>query len=157
MAQRRSSPAAPRRTRRVPISPASTACGACPLWGPALLVPLHGIVGDHGNASIGGTERLHEANDPDHRTRRVTARPLDTEDAAPSSGSILHRFANPGRFLRLSASLLPFLIVPAVMLTVVGLGWGLFLAPADWQQGDAVRIMYVHVPSAWLASSGYFG
>ena len=38
----------------------------------------------------------------------------------------------------------------------VGLGWGLFFAPADWQQGDAVRIIYVHVPAAWLASSGYF-
>ena len=34
--------------------------------------------------------------------------------------------------------------------------WGLFFAPADWQQGDTVRIMYVHVPFAWLASAGYF-
>jgi len=42
-------------------------------------------------------------------------------------------------------------------LTALGLTWGLFLAPADWQQGDAVRIMYVHVPSAWLASAGYLG
>jgi heme exporter protein C len=42
-------------------------------------------------------------------------------------------------------------------LTALGLIWGLFLAPADWQQGDAVRIMYVHVPSAWLASAGYLG
>jgi heme exporter protein C len=74
----------------------------------------------------------------------------------PTTGSSLHRFANPGRFLRLSQRLLPWLVVPAVVLTVTGLGWGLFFAPADWQQGDAVRIMYVHVPSAWLASSGYF-
>lgn len=36
-----------------------------------------------------------------------------------------------------------------------GIIWGLFFSPADWQQGDAVRIMYVHVPAAWLASAGY--
>src|SRR6202522_189912 len=77
--------------------------------------------------------------------------------SAPKPGRSLHRFANPGRFLRLSGAVLPWLAVPAILLTGVGLGWGLFFAPADWQQGDAVRIMYVHVPSAWLASSGYFG
>ncbi len=77
--------------------------------------------------------------------------------AVPPAGSSLHRFANPGRFLRLSGVVLPWLVAPAIVLTVAaGLGWGLFGAPADWQQGDAVRIMYVHVPSAWLASSGYF-
>jgi heme exporter protein C len=67
----------------------------------------------------------------------------------------LHRFANPGRFLRLSGRVLPWLAVSAAVVTLAGLAWGLFLSPADWQQGDAVRIMYVHVPAAWLASMGY--
>ena len=67
----------------------------------------------------------------------------------------LHRFANPGRFLRISGLVLPWLALTALVLTAIGLGAGLFLAPADWQQGDAVRIMYVHVPFAWLASFGY--
>ena len=70
-------------------------------------------------------------------------------------GRLLHRYANPGRFLRLGARLQPLLTVPATLLTAIGLGWGLFLSPADWQQGDVVRIMYVHVPAAWLASLGY--
>ena len=70
-------------------------------------------------------------------------------------GGGLHRFANPGRFLRLAGALQPFLTIAAIALTGVGLVWGLFFSPADWQQGDAVRIMYVHVPSAWLASAGY--
>lgn len=70
-------------------------------------------------------------------------------------GAWLHRFANPGRFLRLGRWLQPVLTWPAIVLTIVGLGWGLFLSPADWQQGDAVRIMYVHVPAAWLGSLGY--
>ena len=70
-------------------------------------------------------------------------------------GRNLHRFANPGRFLRLAGAVQPYVSALALIVSVVGLGWGLFFAPADWQQGDAVRIMYVHVPSAWLASAGY--
>jgi len=83
-------------------------------------------------------------------------RPVDTTATlAPPPGRNLHRFANPGRFLRISGRVLPWLAVPAILLTLGGLAWGLFYAPADYQQGDAVRIMYVHVPSAWLASGGY--
>ena len=74
-----------------------------------------------------------------------------------SSTRSLHRFANPGQFLRLSGAVLPYLAIGAIVLTALGLGWGLFVSPADYQQGDAVRIMYVHVPSAWLASAGYTG
>ncbi len=51
--------------------------------------------------------------------------------------------------------MLPWLATAGALLTAAGLVWGLLFAPADWQQGDAVRIMYVHVPSAWLASAGY--
>jgi heme exporter protein C len=70
-------------------------------------------------------------------------------------GRSLHRFANPGRFLRLSGLVLPWLAVAGLVVTGVGLIWGLAFSPADWQQGDAVRIMYIHVPAAWLASAGY--
>ncbi len=70
-------------------------------------------------------------------------------------GDWLHRTANPGRFLRLGGAVQPALSVLALLLTATGLVWGLFLSPADWQQGDAVRIMYVHVPAAWLGSAGY--
>jgi heme exporter protein C len=91
-------------------------------------------------------------------TGGMDVRPIDASpgDSPAGRGSSLHRFANPGRFLRLSEAVLPWLTAAAIVLTVTGLGWGLFWAPADWQQGDAVRIMYVHVPSAWLASAGYF-
>src|SRR5690348_12667780 len=67
----------------------------------------------------------------------------------------LHRFANPGRFLRLASAVQPWVSWPGLILTVIGLTWGLFFSPADWQQGDSVRIMYIHVPAAWLASAGY--
>ena len=60
--------------------------------------------------------------------------------------------ANPNRFKRITNRLEPFLIVISVILISLGLYFGLFDSPKDYQQGDAVRIMYVHVPSAWLAS-----
>ena len=83
---------------------------------------------------------------------------LPPRTAGPNpSGKFLHRFANPGRFLRISGVALPWLAATGGILTAIGLIGGLFLAPADWQQGDAVRMMYVHVPAAWLASAGYFG
>ncbi len=73
----------------------------------------------------------------------------------PRSGRGLHRFANPGRFLRMASVVQPWLTASATLITGIGLLWGLFYAPADWQQGDMVRILYIHVPSAWLASLGY--
>ncbi len=83
--------------------------------------------------------------------------PVTAAPAAPIAGGTrnLHRFANPGRFLRLSGALVPWLTVIGIGLTAAGFVWGLFFAPADWQQGDSVRIMYVHVPAAWMASAGY--
>ncbi|GHD43016.1 cytochrome C biogenesis protein CcmC [Thalassobaculum fulvum] len=67
----------------------------------------------------------------------------------------MHRFANPTRFLRLANALLPWLGVAAVGLLGYGLWLGLLNSPADYQQGETVRIMYVHVPAAWVALAGY--
>ena len=64
------------------------------------------------------------------------------------------RLANPTRFIGLVGSLLPWLFALAAVLLVIGLIWA-FLAPEDYQQGTSVRIMYVHVPAAWLAMFGY--
>ena len=64
---------------------------------------------------------------------------------------MLHRFANPNRFLRLSAALLPWTAGLTLVLFVAGLFLALFGSPADYQQGETVRIMYVHVPAAWMA------
>jgi heme exporter protein C len=67
----------------------------------------------------------------------------------------MHRFANPGRFLRLANRIQPWLKA----LTLLGFALGFYLAligsPPDYQQGDTVRIMYIHVPAAWMALFTY--
>lgn len=67
----------------------------------------------------------------------------------------MHRFANPARFLRLAALVLPWVSVLSVLLFAAGLYLALFASPGDYQQGDTVRIMYVHVPAAWMAMFTY--
>ena len=62
--------------------------------------------------------------------------------------------ANPTRFMALSAKILPWLWAIAATLTLFGL-YRAWAAPFDYQQGETVRIMYIHVPAAWLAMFGY--
>jgi heme exporter protein C len=68
----------------------------------------------------------------------------------------MHRFANPSRFLRLSESLLPWLVAGMVLALIIGVYLALIGSPADYRQGEMVRVMYVHVPAAWMASAVYF-
>ncbi len=63
----------------------------------------------------------------------------------------MHRYANPARFLRLSRAVQPWAAALTVICLGAGLYLGLFASPADYQQGESVRIMYVHVPAAWMA------
>ncbi len=69
----------------------------------------------------------------------------------------LHRLANPARFLRIASPLLPWIAAGAAVCMGLGLWFGLVESPPDYQQGDAARIMYVHVPAAWNALAGYAG
>jgi heme exporter protein C len=65
------------------------------------------------------------------------------------------RFANPARFMRFSAAVLPWCAGATALLLGAGLILALFVAPPDYQQGEAVRIMYVHVPAAYMATLVY--
>jgi heme exporter protein C len=67
----------------------------------------------------------------------------------------MHRFANPGRFLRLTDRLLPWLAAATALGFGAGLYFALWNSPPDYQQGETVRIMYIHVPSAWIALFAY--
>lgn len=68
---------------------------------------------------------------------------------------MITKFANPARFERLAKVLLPVLSGLATLLLALGLCDALLLSPPDYQQSEAVRIMYIHVPSAWLAMMIY--
>lgn len=63
----------------------------------------------------------------------------------------LYDLANPVRFERIARPALPWLTGGTAALTALGLYYALFNSPADYQQGETVRIMYVHVPAAWMA------
>ena len=68
---------------------------------------------------------------------------------------MISRLANPARFMRASAVVLPWCGWASGAVLAVGVVLALFVAPPDYQQGEAVRIMYVHVPAAWMALSVY--
>ena len=67
----------------------------------------------------------------------------------------LHKMASPPHFYQLAKTLMPWFAVPGYMLIAYGAFAGLFIAPPDYQQSDAFRIIYVHVPAAYLSMMGY--
>jgi heme exporter protein C len=69
----------------------------------------------------------------------------------------MHAYANPARFLRIARPLTPWLAALGAVLVGIALVCGLVFTPADYLQGQTVRIMYVHVPAAWLAMGGWLG
>jgi heme exporter protein C len=69
----------------------------------------------------------------------------------------MHRFANPARFVRLARPLTAWFGWIGVGLVAVALAGGLVLTPPDYLQGDTVRIIYIHIPSAWLGMAGWGG
>jgi heme exporter protein C len=69
--------------------------------------------------------------------------------------TLTQQLANPTRFMELSSRVLPWASVIAAALIAYGLYLALLESPADYQQGETVRIMFVHVPSAWLSMGGY--
>src|SRR6056297_2780101 len=64
-------------------------------------------------------------------------------------------FANPARFMRFSARLLPWTAGLAALFLGAGLFWGFFLTPDDYQQGATVKIIFIHVPAAMMAINIY--
>ncbi|WP_395504584.1 heme ABC transporter permease [Ectopseudomonas hydrolytica] len=66
-----------------------------------------------------------------------------------------HKWVSPKWFYEMSGRWLPWLSIAAVLLIVSGLVWGLAFAPPDYQQGNSFRIIYIHVPAAFLAQSIY--
>jgi heme exporter protein C len=69
----------------------------------------------------------------------------------------MHALANPARFLRLARPATGWLLAIGLAVAALGVAGGLIIAPPDYLQGETVRIMYVHVPAAWLGMAGWVG
>ncbi len=69
--------------------------------------------------------------------------------------TVTQRLANPTQFMELSARILPWVVGAATLTIAYGLYLSFFDSPPDYQQGETVRIMYIHVPSAWVAMAAY--
>ncbi len=67
----------------------------------------------------------------------------------------MHGFANPKRFLNIARWLTPLLLVSGLLIAGGALAWGYFMVPPDRLMGDTVRILFLHVPSAWLGMGGW--
>lgn len=67
----------------------------------------------------------------------------------------MHGFANPARFLALARPITPWLMLSGIVLVGLSLWWGLTQVPPDRLMGETVRVMYVHVPAAWLGMGGW--
>ena len=67
----------------------------------------------------------------------------------------LHRFANPTRFVRITSAVAPWVAGLTVLAMAYGVWQALFVSPPDYQMGEAVRIMYVHVPAAYMSMLVY--
>lgn len=67
----------------------------------------------------------------------------------------MHQLANPTRFVKLADAILPWATGIAVIAFAIGIPMALVFSPPDYQQSETVRIMYVHVPSAWLGLFAY--
>ena len=68
---------------------------------------------------------------------------------------MLNFLANPNRFSRFSTAVIPWFGASTSVLLIIGIYYSLFSSPPDYQQGDSVRIMYIHVPAAWTAMACY--
>jgi len=67
----------------------------------------------------------------------------------------MHAFANPARFLKIARPATNWLLGLGLMLVAAGVVGGLFITPPDYLQGETVRILYIHVPAAWLGMAGW--
>lgn len=67
----------------------------------------------------------------------------------------MHGYANPARFLKIARPVTGWLLGVGALLLAAGIYGGLFVTPPDYLQGETVRILYIHVPAAWLGMAGW--
>ena len=81
----------------------------------------------------------------------MTSNPANAAPAAPRTGSLWLRYAAPPAFDPLAARMMPWFFTLAALLALAGLYVGFFVAPTDAQQSEVYRIIFIHVPAAWMS------
>ena len=81
----------------------------------------------------------------------MTSNPANAAPAAPRTGSLWLRYAAPPAFDPLAARMMPWFFTLAALFALAGLYVGFFVAPTDAQQSEAYRIIFIHVPAAWMS------
>ena len=66
-----------------------------------------------------------------------------------------HKFSSPKYFYEWSGKWIPWFAALTIILMAIGLYWGLVVAPTDYQQGESYRIIFIHVPAAWMSMFVY--
>ena len=67
-----------------------------------------------------------------------------------------HQLGSPRWFYQISGRFLPWLMALSLVLLATGIIWGLAFAPMDYKQGNSFRIIYIHVPAAFISLAGYY-
>jgi len=80
----------------------------------------------------------------------LSSRDISLDDSS-ARGEWWLRYAAPQAFFPLAGRLIPYFAILAVVLALCGLYLGFFVAPTDFQQGDAYRVIFLHVPAAWMS------
>ena len=62
----------------------------------------------------------------------------------------IYKYASPATFYPLAGKMIPWFAIPATLLFAAGLFVGFFIAPPDFQQREVYRIIFIHVPAAWM-------
>ena len=79
----------------------------------------------------------------------------NSTDSRQQKRNSLWQYANPSLFMTVSDRVLPYLVVLTCCFLAVGVSWGLFFTPDDYQHGPNVKIMFLHVPTALMAINGW--
>jgi heme exporter protein C len=87
----------------------------------------------------------------DRSNNNMSKASLISANRSLAAGAFLFKYASPQAFFPVAGKMIPWFGIAATLLTLIGMTIGFVIAPTDFQQGDAYRIIFLHVPAAWMS------